>query len=169
MPNKLVQQLTSIRGINVECPKCGDSFPISKAKLFSMYETHPPSAHKLMQGRREIARELIEDAKQRTRQLVIDRKRKPEKISISTRATNFGQRCEQIVPAFTTFPYIQGDCRVLLKPVDYVVFDGISTSGRVEAIKFVEFKTGNGTLGLKQRQIRNCVNSGKVLHEVIGQ
>jgi predicted Holliday junction resolvase-like endonuclease len=122
-----------------------------------------------MSARREIAAQLIDDAKQRGKQLALDRKRKPEKITVSTQATNFGQHCEQIVPAFTTFPYTQGDCRILFKPVDYIVFSGVCAKGRIEAVKFVEFKTGGGTLGPKQRQIRDCISAGKVSHEVIGK
>jgi len=167
MTKRLIQQLTSVTGMKVECPNCGEAFSLSRAKLFSMYESYPPAAQRLMSARREIAIELIDDAKERGKQLALDRKRKPQKITISTQATNYGQHCEQIVPAFTSFPYTQGDCRILFKPIDYIVFEGIGAKGRVEAVKFVEFKTGGGTLGLKQRQIRDCISVGRVTHEVI--
>jgi predicted Holliday junction resolvase-like endonuclease len=134
-----------------------------------MYGTCPQPARKLINERRDAAKLLREEAKERKKQLATNRNRKPERVSISTEATNFGQICEQIVPAFTTFPYSQGDCRILFKPIDYVVFAGLCNKRRVNAIKFVEFKTGGGILTQKQRQIRKCVTAGKVKHEVIGQ
>jgi predicted Holliday junction resolvase-like endonuclease len=168
--DRLIRQLTSIKGLKVICPCCaGEPFLISRAKLFSAYETYPPAALKIVQARREVAVEGIKNADQRTKQLLLNRKRKPEKITISTQATNLGQQCEQIVPAFTTFPYAQRDCRPLFKPVDYIHFAGVSTKGRVEAIKLIEFKTGNGRLTKQQTQIRDCIGGGDVSHEVIGQ
>jgi len=134
-----------------------------------MHETAPQKALSIMQARQENAEGQLQDARQRKIQLALDRKRRPLRISVSTEATNFGQRCEQIIPAFTDFPYLQADCRILFKPVDYVVFKGVCKTGRVEAVTFVEFKTGGGILGPKQRQIRNCAAAGKVAHEVIRQ
>jgi len=169
MANKLVQQLTSVLGLNVECPCCGEAFPLKSAGLFSMYETTPLSAMQIIRDRQKGAVDLLQDAKERKKQLALDRKRKPLKVSVSTEATNFGQHCEQIIPAFSEFPYKQGDCRILFKPIDYILFEGLSRGGSVEAIKFVEFKTGGGSLGQKQRQIRNCVAAGRVSHEVLGK
>lgn len=164
----IIRQLLSVPGLKVECPNCQEEISLKKARLFSMYGTCPPQALTLMQTRRQNAQEIREEVKARRKQLAKDRMQKPQRISVSTEATNFGQRCEQIVPAFVTFPYIQGDCRILFKPVDYVVFAGLCDQGTVQAVKFVEFKTGGGTLNLKQRQIRDCVLDGKVKHEVIG-
>jgi predicted Holliday junction resolvase-like endonuclease len=169
MANKLIQQLRSVSGLKVECPSCGDAFSLKKANLFSMYEEPSPTASNVMQERREIAKVLQAEARERRNQLALNRKRKPLKISSSTEATNFGQRCEQIIPAFSTFPYSQSDCRILFKPVDYIVFEGVYRTGRVAAIKLVELKTGGGNLTSNQRQVRNCITEGKVAHEVIGQ
>ena len=169
MRHKVIQQLLSIPRLKVECPNCQEEISLKRAQLSSMYDVCPQPTLKLISGRREAAKLLREEIKVRKLQLATDRKRKPEKTSISTEASNFGQSCEQIVPAFTTFPYSQGDCRILFKPIDYVVFVGLCNSGRVEAVKFVEFKTGGGTLTAKQRQIRQCVTAGKVDHEVIGE
>ena len=130
VPNKLIKQLTSIAWLKAECPSCGEVFPLKRVQLFSMYEAAPPAASFIMQQRRENAIELLDDAKERQKQLALDRKRKPQKISVNTEATNFGQHCEQIVPAFATFPYSQGDCRTLFKPIDYIVFNGLSRVGR---------------------------------------
>jgi predicted Holliday junction resolvase-like endonuclease len=167
MAKRLIQQLNDVRGMKVECPSCSETFSVSRAKLFSMYDPYSAVVTKILGERREVTKELIEDAKQRRQQLALDRKQRPQRIISTTQGTNFGQNCEQIIPAFTTFPYAQRDCRTLFKPIDYIVFKGVSATGRVEAIKFVEFKTGGGVLGKKQRMIRDCVAYGKVKHEVI--
>jgi predicted Holliday junction resolvase-like endonuclease len=134
-----------------------------------MYDTYPPSAQKIIGQRFELAREQITELKDRSTQLNESMKAKPEKISISAQATNFGQISEQILPAFLTFPYKQEECRILLKPVDYIVFVGLSQRARVDNIKFVELKTGAGRLNKNQRQIRDRVTEGKIAHRIIGQ
>jgi predicted Holliday junction resolvase-like endonuclease len=168
MARRLIQQLISIPGLRIECPNCAEEFPIAKPKLFSMYDAYPPAALKIMRERAESVKDLTEELLLRKRQLAKNRMQRQKQLAIGTQASNFGQQCEQVIPAFTTFPYAQGDCRILLKPIDYVVFTGLCAKGHVEAIKFVEFKTGGGNLGLRQRQIRNCVAQGKIKHEVIG-
>lgn len=168
MAHKIIQQLVSIPGLKIECPRCTGEFPIKRAKLFSMYDTYPPAALKIIHARIESAKELIGELEVRTKQLAEDKKKKPEKITISAQACNFGKISEQILPAFLTFPYKQSECRILLQPIDYIVFTGLYENGRVESIKFVDVKTGNGRLSAKQGQIRDCVLDGKITHKVIG-
>jgi len=99
--------------------------------------------------------------------LVENKKKKPEKIETSARASNFGKISEQILPAFITFPYKQEECRVLLMPIDYLVFAGIAKNNKVEQIKFVDVKTGQGQLDKRQRQIQDRILEGKIKHKVI--
>jgi len=168
MAHKIIQQLVSIPGLKIVCPRCDGEFPIKRAKLFSMHDTYPPAVQKIIRERLESVNELKGELKIRNKQLTKNKKKKPEKIAISAQASNFGQISEQILPAFLTFPYKQNECRILFKPIDYIVFTGLSGKGRVEAIKFVDVKTGNGSLTAKQRQIRNRVIEGKIKHKVIG-
>ena len=56
------------------------------------------------------------------------------------------------MPAFLTFPYKQNECRPLFEPIDYIIFKGLSANGRVEVIKFVDMKTGDGRLSKGQRK-----------------
>jgi len=133
-----------------------------------MYETYPPAVKQIIQNRLKYASELKVELQDRKKQLTQDKKRKPEKISVSAQASNFGQISEQILPAFITFPYKQSDCRILFKPIDYLVFTGLSGKGCVEAIKFVDVKTGKGSLTPGQRKIRDRVIEGKIKHKVIG-
>ena len=168
MAHKIIQQLVSIPGLKIECPHCTEEFPIKRAKLFSMYDAYPPAVQKIIRERFESANESKVELKERKKQLAENKKKKPEKITVSAQASNFGQISEQILPAFLTFPYKQSECRILFKPVDYIVFTSLSGKGRVEAIKFVDVKTGDGRLTKGQRQIRDRVVEGKIKHKVIG-
>jgi predicted Holliday junction resolvase-like endonuclease len=132
-----------------------------------MYDTYPPTVQKIIRERLESANELKAELKERKKQLSENKKKKPEKIAVSAQASIFGQISEQILPAFRTFPYQRSECRILFKPIDYIVFTHLSQNGRVEAIKFVDVKTGEGRLDKRQRQIRDRVSEGKIRHRVI--
>jgi len=132
-----------------------------------MYDSYPPAVQKIIRERLEAASEVKEHIRERKKQLAENKKKKPEKIATAAQASNFGQISEQILPAFLTFPYKQNECRILFKPIDYVVFANLSGRGRVEAIKFVDVKTGDGRLTKGQRQIRDRIVDGKIKHKVI--
>jgi predicted Holliday junction resolvase-like endonuclease len=167
MARKIIEQLASIPGLKIECPKCSGIFAIKRAKPFSMYAPYPPAALKILSQRLVATKALNQEIAARNEQLVKNLTKKPMKIAVGSEASNFGKISEQILPAFLTFPYQQAECRVLLQPIDYVVFKGLSKRDHVEAIKFVEVKTGAGRLDRKQQQIRNCVVDRKIKHKVI--
>jgi predicted Holliday junction resolvase-like endonuclease len=168
MSRKLIRQLVSVPGLRIECPNCPeDPFPIKRAKLFGMYEPYPPRVRSILRERQQGAQELQADILQRKKTLALHRKQKPLRIATAAHASNFGQISEQILPAFLTFPYKRSECRVLLKPIDYVVFVNLAQQGRVDAIKFVDVKTGNGQLDIRQRAIRDRITQGKLRHTVI--
>jgi predicted Holliday junction resolvase-like endonuclease len=168
MTRTIIQQLVSIPGLKIECPRCNEEFKLKRDTLFSMYDAYPATAQNALCERLERANELERDLKQRREQLGKDKKEKPKRITIGSQSSNFGRVCEHIVPAFLTFPYKQNECRLLLSPVDYLVFAGLCVRGRVETIKFVDVKTGKGRLNKNEQQISDCVVSGKIKHKVIG-
>lgn len=164
----IIEQLKSIKGLKIECPHCDEASPVQKFKLFGMYdETYPKFANDYIGQRISATISKKEDIKARKKQLAEDKKKKPQKITTSTESTNFGQLSEQILPSFKSFPYQQQDCRVLLKPVDYLVFNKLHRTGKVDSITFVDVKTGNARLTKGQRMIEQCINANKVKHEVI--
>ena len=167
MSRKLIRELVSVPGLKIECPTCADSFPIGRGKLFGMYEPYPPSVQKIIRQRLQSAQALQADILERKETLAADRKQKPRRIATSAHFSNFGQISEQILPAFLTFPYKRSECRVLLKPIDYLVFVNLSQQGRVDAIKLVDVKTGNGRLDARQRAIRDRIAEGRIRHNVI--
>jgi predicted Holliday junction resolvase-like endonuclease len=132
-----------------------------------MYDPYPPQVQRIIRQRLQEANELQSDILERKKALATNRKHKPQKIATSAHASNFGQISEQVLPAFLTFPYKRSECRVLLKPIDYLVFVNLSRRGRVDAIKFVDVKTGNGQLDSRQRIIRDRIAEGKIRHNVI--
>jgi predicted Holliday junction resolvase-like endonuclease len=134
-----------------------------------MYDSYPTRIQQIIRERLDAAHTLQADLRERKRQLVEQKKTRPEKIRVAAVGSNFGKIAEQIIPAFVTFPYKQTECRPLFEPVDYVIFNGLAKRGRVEAIKFVDVKTGEARLSPGQRQIRDRVSEGKVKHRVIGR
>jgi len=164
----IIEQLLSIKGLRIECPHCDESSQIQRFKLFGMYDkTYPKFANDYIGQRIAATVSMKYDIKARKKQLAEDKTKKPHKITSSTESTNFGQLSEQILPAFKSFPYQQQDCRVLLKPVDYLVFNKLHRTGKVDSITFVDVKTGNARLTKGQRMIEQCINANKVKHEVI--
>lgn len=166
MSDKIIQQLASIAGLKVQCPHCTEEFPITRAKVCSMYDPHP-LAEKMIRERQGVADELNVDLKQRKKLFFLNKQARPERITTAALACNFGQISEQILPAFLTFPYKRNECRILFKPVDYIVFGNLSRQGQVDTIKFVDVKTGNGRLDKRQRQIRDRICEGNVKHRII--
>ena len=66
------------------------------------------------------------------------------------------------MPSFASFAYEPGDCRALSEPVDYLVFSGLAKQNQVEALFFVDVKSGNARLSSAQRSIKSAVESGAV-------
>lgn len=167
MSKKIIQELTSIPGLKIECPNCSEEFSLKRGKLFNMYDAYPPNVQKIVSERMESVSLLRAVLDERKSLLAENKKKKPEKIETAARASNFGKISEQILPAFITFPYKQEECRVLLMPIDYLVFAGIAKNNKVEQIKFVDVKTGQGRLDKRQRQIQDRILEGKIKHKVV--
>lgn len=167
MGNSFIRQLESMSGIRIECPSCNEEVSLKRARLFNMYDAYPANVRKLFREQRAALEAQKADLAERNRALVESRKQKPLKISTASQASNFGQISEQILPAFTTFPYKRSDCRILFKPIDYLVFPSLSNGGLVSHIKFVDVKTGDGRLDKRQKQIRDRVQAGRIRHKVI--
>ncbi|HXL10861.1 MAG TPA: Holliday junction resolvase-like protein, partial [Gemmatimonadales bacterium] len=53
------------------------------------------------------------------------------------------------------------DARFLGTPVDLVVFDGLD-EGQLRRVVFIEVKTGEGALSVRERQVRDAVQARQV-------
>lgn len=76
-----------------------------------------------------------------------------------------GQISEQIAPFLPGFPYCSSDLNFLGKPIDAIIWKGMS-EGKVEEIILMDIKTGNADLTTRQRQIRDCIKDGRVSFEI---
>ncbi len=72
-----------------------------------------------------------------------------------------GQLSEQLAPFLPGFPYDPSDARFIGKPVDLIVFKGLS-QGEVDEIAFIEIKSGDSNLTKTEKQIGEAVSKGKV-------
>ena len=87
-------------------------------------------------------------------------------ISRSARTLS-GKTLEKLVPFVREFGHDPHDVRWLGDPIDLVVFEGYSASGRksVDGVTFVEVKSGDGSMSTGQRSIRDAIQKKKVKWE----
>jgi len=78
-----------------------------------------------------------------------------------SRSSLTGQFLEKLAPHFRDFPFDPTEVRFIGTPIDYLVFQGLS-SGTVERIVFLEVKSGKSSLTSDQRRVRDAVEAKKV-------
>ena len=95
-----------------------------------------------------------------------EEKIRKDAISRSARTLS-GKTLEKLIPFLEKFEHNPHDVRWIGDPVDLVVFDGYSESGRkdVDGVTFVEIKSGESKLHTGQRKIKDAVKKGKVRWE----
>lgn len=78
-----------------------------------------------------------------------------------------GKALEKLVPFLKDFGHDPHDVRWMGDPVDLVVFDGYSASGKksVDGVTFVEVKSGESDVSTGQRGIRDAIRKKKVRWE----
>ena len=135
----------------VECPCCGEPILLRTAGLFYL-DNFSPQAQKLYQLRLEALKEQHKELRER-------RKAISQTSEIGAKAVNIGFILERIAPSMKKFPYDKHDCRSLFDPIDYVIFEGLSSKGFVSKILFVDIKTGGSRLKTVQKEIRQLVQS----------
>lgn len=77
---------------------------------------------------------------------------------------------EDLIPLFPEFPYALSDLKLFSKPVDYIVFEGMSEfrDGNKEKdinIVFADLKTGNAVKTPVQKQIMKAIQEGRIRFE----
>src|SRR6266699_213768 len=154
-PMTLISDLTSGRGLYAQCPRCEEIFALRKASLFDVKGKLPPYAAEYLTQTRESLTQARADLRDRRRQAEERPRRAAESVRI-------GKVIEKIAPSLPGFPMTVPDCRSLFEPIDYLVFEGLSATGKVDSIRFVDVKTGNARLSPVQRQIKAAVGAGRV-------
>ncbi|MCD4654307.1 hypothetical protein K8T06_10280 [bacterium] len=90
---------------------------------------------------------------------LVIRKKLESKFRKRSHAVMTGLVNEQMAPLIEGFPGTPSDARFLGKPIDYIVFDGL-TQGDVKEILFVEVKSHiNGRLTSNERSVREAVKN----------
>lgn len=154
-----IRHLRRVRNLAVLCPGCERQIPISRADLFTE-DSISPNGIKYQ----ESVEEEIKEMKAELEQL---KSFKSKHLGVTTKSVNIGNIVEVFAPILRGFNYNPLDCRTLLKPVDYIVFRGLSTE-KITSIDFVEIKSGKARLGDVEKRIRKTVESGKVSLELFG-
>lgn len=151
----LIRQLKRDRTLFAACPSCDETFRLADAEIFPASGGWPAAALEILERKRQEIRERRAELKARKARMTSGAQRTAE-------AVNLGKIVEKIVPSFPAFGFERSDCRSLLEPIDYVIFQGLARSGRVEALHFVDVKSGKAGLTKGQKQIRDSVQAGRV-------
>ena len=149
-----LNELLRARGLSTRCPHCEETFSVRRAHLFDATAALPTHA------REHVIAERTRLGEER-RRLRTERTELQRRSFTSTATSGVGQTLEMIAASLPGLPTAAQDCRALLKPIDYLSFVGAST-GTVEAIQFIEVKSGKQRLSTLQQTIRAAVSRGDV-------
>ena len=78
-----------------------------------------------------------------------------------SRAVIGGHFSEQLAPYLPDFPFDPTEARFIGKPVDFIVFQGLSR-GQVTGVAFVEVKSGSSRLNRNEISIRDAIQNKQV-------
>ena len=141
-------------GFKANCPTCGEGIKLKDASLFSV-DNFNAKAKQLLNEKKEelkIQREAISKKKSSTQQ----------RVETTTNSVNMGFILERLAPVLEHFPFDKNDCRSLFDPIDYVIFEGLQKTGKVQKIFFVDIKSGKAKLKANQKAIKQMIEQKKV-------
>lgn len=141
-------------GFKANCPTCGEGIKLKDASLFSV-DNFNAQAKQLLNEKKEelkIQREAISKKKTSTQQ----------RVETTTNSVNMGFILERLAPVLEHFPFDKNDCRSLFDPIDYVIFEGLQKTGKVQKIFFVDIKSGKAKLKANQKAIKQMIEQKKV-------
>lgn len=141
-------------GFYAECPCCNEPVLLKSCGLFYLDE--------FTQEARELYEQAQEDLKKKAVKLKDQRRAISRTSEIGAKAVNLGFILERLAPSLGAFRFERNDCRSLFDPIDYLIFEGLSTKGAVGRIFFVDIKTGGSRLQVNQKQIKALVESKKI-------
>jgi predicted Holliday junction resolvase-like endonuclease len=142
------------KGFYAECPCCSEQIRLRDCGLFYLDDFTP-------EAEETYARLKVESS---ARKAEIEKRRKHISATseIGAKAVNMGFILERLAPSLASFRFSRNDCRSLFDPIDYIIFEGLSSTGVVSNIIFADIKTGAATLKSNQREIKSLVQSGNV-------
>ena len=98
---------------------------------------------------------------QKLKDLSLLKKQRKDAVKKS-RAVIGGQVAEQLAPYLPEFPCNPGDVCFLGKPVDFIVFTGLTESDEIHEVMFIEVKTGQSKLNGHEKQLKDAIQKGRV-------
>lgn len=138
----------------IECSTCAEEVQLRNVNLFDNDDFSEEAL--------EIYELQLEYIREKKAQLKSIRDIGTTKSEVGAHSTNFGFIMERIAPTMPSFRFKHNDCRSLFDPIDYVIFEGLTTKGAVDKIFFVDIKTGNAKLSKKQKEIKGAINAKNV-------
>jgi predicted Holliday junction resolvase-like endonuclease len=151
----ILDDIKKQHGLTIECPSCCSAFRASDAKLFD-------ATKRLHGDALEVLRELQEQLEYDRGGLRAKRIAARNTSQTAARTSITGNVVEKIAAALPGFVFDAGDCRMLSEPIDLVVFKGFAARRRIDALGFVEIKSGRSRLTAEQHAIRTVVEAGNV-------
>jgi len=151
----LIAELQRDKRFKATCPACVEAFRLCDAVLFAWSDQPPKAALMALHAMRERIKE-------RKWELAHSRELMTKTARRTAQAVNLGKIVEKIVPSFASFAYEPGDCRALFEPIDYLIFSGLARQNQVEALFFVDVKSGNARLSRAQASIKKALEAGAV-------
>lgn len=80
-----------------------------------------------------------------------------------------GQVAEELLPLFPDFPYVLSDCKFIGRPIDYIVFEGMSDKRDTKegeiTIVLADVKVNKSTRNPVQNAIKRAVEAGRIRFE----
>jgi predicted Holliday junction resolvase-like endonuclease len=142
------------RDFYAECPCCGRPVSLKRCGLFYLDDFTPQALR------------LYEEHQTELKERALELKQKPDKITSRAKKgakhVNIGFILERLAPVLKGFRFARNDCRGIFDPIDYVIFENLSTKGLVSRILFAEVKSGQAPLTARQKEIRSLVKAKKV-------
>jgi predicted Holliday junction resolvase-like endonuclease len=151
----LIEKLQNNKRFMGTCPSCDEDFRLAGATLFALDGQPPEAALAAIKATRERIKE-------QKASLANARERMTTRAQRTAHAVNLGKIVEKIVPSFAEFSYSAGDCRALLEPIDYLMFLGLTNRVEVDALVFLEVKSGKARLTDMQKSIKERVEAGAI-------
>lgn len=79
-----------------------------------------------------------------------------------SKAVVAGQVYEQIAPLLPDFPCNTKDIQFIGKPIDYIGFCTNDKTGLVDEILFIEIKSGESNLSVREQSVKEVIQKRKV-------
>ncbi|MDR7555019.1 MAG: Holliday junction resolvase-like protein [Armatimonadota bacterium] len=148
-----VSHLLAFQEILCQCPCCGDLFRLSEARLYRWREPRPTPFDRLR---------VEEDRLERIQLRLEEELRRLRERSRQEASRRLRRRLRSCDPLFTAHGYYPKDARPLLDPVDYVVFDGLSTRTRLRSVVLLDLPARDRVRERLQRSIERVIRQGDV-------